>query len=60
LGYKKNIQGKGNLKHIVITPEIASMLTNNDPHAQVCNEVLGRNIGIRRAQVIILYQQILM
>ena len=25
------------------------MLTNNDPHAQVCNEVLGRNIGIRRA-----------
>ena len=46
---EKNIQGKGNLKHIVVTPEIASMLTNNDPHAQVCNEVLGRNIGIRRA-----------
>jgi hypothetical protein len=46
---KDNIQGKGNLKHIVITPEVASMLTNNDPHAQVCNEVLGRNIGIRRA-----------
>jgi hypothetical protein len=46
---KDNIQNKGNLKHIVITPEIASLLTNNDPHAQVCNEVLGRNIGIRRA-----------
>ena len=44
-----NINFRGNLKHIVITPEIASMLTNNDPHAQVCNEVLGRNIGIRRA-----------
>jgi len=46
---KDNIQNKGNLKHIVITPEIASILTNNDPHAQICNEVLGRNIGIRRA-----------
>ena len=43
------IDFRGNLKHIVITPEVASMLTNNDPHAQVCNEVLGRNIGIRRA-----------
>ena len=40
---------KGNLKHIVITPEIASMLTNNDPQAQVCCETLARNIGIRRA-----------
>ena len=36
---------KGNLKHIVITPEVAKILTNNDPHAQVCCEVLGRNIG---------------
>ena len=27
------IDFKGNLKHIVITPEIASMLTNNDPNA---------------------------
>tara|TARA_B100002019_G_C21185605_1_gene556040 strand:- start:79 stop:948 length:870 start_codon:yes stop_codon:yes gene_type:complete len=40
---------KGNLKHIVITPEVASMFTNNDPHAQVCCETLARNIGIRRA-----------
>ena len=43
------IDFKGNLKHIVITPEIASTLTNNDPHAQVCCETLARNIGIRRA-----------
>jgi len=40
---------KGNLKHIVIPPDVASMLTNNDPHAQVCCETLARNIGIRRA-----------
>ncbi len=46
---KDNIQFKGNFKHIVITPEIASVLTNNDPHAQKCCEVLGRNIGLRRA-----------
>jgi hypothetical protein len=45
----KNIKFRGNLKHIVITPEVASMLTNEDPHAQVCCETLGRNIGIRRA-----------
>jgi hypothetical protein len=46
---KDNIQFKGNFKHIVITPEIASLLTNHDPHAQKCCEVLGRNIGLRRA-----------
>lgn len=46
---KDNIQFKGNFKHIVITPEIASILTNNDPNAQKCCEVLGRNIGLRRA-----------
>lgn len=40
---------KGNLKHIVIPPDVASMLTNNDPYAQVCCETLARNIGIRRA-----------
>ena len=45
----KNIKFRGNLKHIVITPEVASMLTNEDSHAQVCCETLGRNIGIRRA-----------
>ena len=46
---KDNLQLKGNLKHIVITPEVASILTNNDPQAQKCCEVLARNIGIRRA-----------
>lgn len=45
-----NIKFKGNFKHIVITPEIAALLTNQDPHAQKCCEVLARNIGIRRAQ----------
>lgn len=46
---ENNLQFKGNLKHIVITPEIASMFTSYDPHAQKCCEVLARNIGIRRA-----------
>lgn len=40
---------KGNLKHIVIPPDVASTLTNEDPQAQVCCETLGRNLGIRRA-----------
>jgi hypothetical protein len=47
---KNNLQLKGNLKHFVITPEIASYLTNHDPYAQKCCEVLARNIGIRRAK----------
>jgi hypothetical protein len=46
---KDNLQFKGNLKHIVISPKIASILTNNDPNAQKCCEVLARNIGIKRA-----------
>lgn len=46
---KSNLEFKGNLKHIVITPEIANILTNNDPDAQKCCETLGRNLGIRRA-----------
>ena len=44
-----NLKLKGNLNHIVITPEIASQLTNYDPNAQKCCEVLARNIGLRRA-----------
>jgi len=47
---KDNLKFKGNLKHIVITPEIASILTNNDPHAQICCETLARNLGLRRAE----------
>ena len=46
---RNNITFKGNLRHIVITPEIASILTNHDPNAQKCCEVLARNIGLRRA-----------
>ena len=47
---KDNLQLKGNLKHFVITPEIASLMTNNDPDVQKCCETLARNIGIRRAE----------
>jgi hypothetical protein len=47
---KDNLYLKGNLKHFVIPPEAAHHLTNMDPHAQVCCETLGRNIGIRRAK----------
>jgi hypothetical protein len=44
-----NLQLKGNLKHFVIPPSAASQLTRFDQHAQLCCEVLARNIGIRRA-----------
>jgi len=46
---KDNIDFKGNLKHIVISPDVAKILTNNDPDAQKCCEVLARNIGLRRS-----------
>jgi hypothetical protein len=46
---KDNLQLKGNLKHIAIEPSVASILTNYDPHAQKCCEVLARNIAIKRA-----------
>lgn len=46
---KNNINFKGNFKHMVITPEVASHLTKYDPDAQKCCEVLARNIGLRRA-----------
>jgi hypothetical protein len=46
---KNNLQLKGNLKHFVIPPEAASQLTGYDSQAQLCCEVLARNIGIRRA-----------
>lgn len=45
---KDNIDFKGNLKHIVISPGNASILTNYDREAQKCCEVLSRNIGLRR------------
>lgn len=46
---KDDLNLKGNLKHFIITPELASILTNFDSNAQVCCETLARNIGIRRA-----------
>lgn len=46
---KDNLNFKGNLKHFIIAPELASILTNFDANAQVCCETLARNIGIRRA-----------
>jgi len=45
---KSNIDFKGNLKHIIIAPEVASILTDHNPEAQKCCEVLARNIGLRR------------
>jgi hypothetical protein len=45
---KDNINFKGNFHHIVISPEIASILTNHNPNAQKCCEVLARNIGLKR------------
>jgi hypothetical protein len=46
---KKDLQGKGNLKHYIVDRELAALLTNFDKNAQVCCETLARNIGIRRA-----------
>lgn len=46
---KDNINFKGNFKHFVISPEIASILTKYDFNAQKCCEVLARNIGLKRA-----------
>ena len=46
---KDNLQLKGNLKHFVIPPSAAAQLTEYDSQAQLCCEVLARNIGIRRA-----------
>jgi hypothetical protein len=38
----------GRLKHIIIPPDAAKVLTNNDPNAQVCTQVLSTNIMLRR------------
>jgi FkbM family methyltransferase len=42
------INHTGRLKHIIIPPEYAKLMTMNDDKAQVCNTVLAFNIGIRR------------
>ena len=38
----------GRLKHIVVPPEYALMMSNNDDKAQICNSVLSFNLGLRR------------
>ncbi len=38
----------GRLRHIQITQAMARTLVNNHPDAQLCVEVLARNIGLRR------------
>jgi len=45
---KHELPKTGKLKHIVIQPHIANILTQGDPRAQQCNEAISRNIGIRR------------
>jgi hypothetical protein len=46
---KDELNFKGNLKHFVITPEIAHILSGGNPNIQKPCEVLARNIGIRRS-----------
>lgn len=43
-----NLIKTNNLKMIVVSPEEHKLFTKNDPLAQNCVEVLGRNIGLRR------------
>lgn len=38
----------GKLKHMVIPPEAAKMLTNYDPNAQACTQVISTNLMLRR------------
>ena len=38
----------GKLKHMVIPPNVAKMLTNYDPKAQVCTQVISSNLMLRR------------
>ena len=38
----------GRLKHMVIPPNAATQLTNYDPKAQACTQVLSSNIMLRR------------
>ena len=38
----------GRLKHIVIPPDAAKVLTNNDPNAQACTQVISTNLMLRR------------
>ena len=38
----------GRLKHMVIPPDAAKALTNNDPNAQACTQVISSNLMLRR------------
>jgi len=38
----------GKLKHMVIPPDAAKMLTNHDPNAQACTQVISTNLMLRR------------
>jgi len=38
----------GRLKHMVIPSDIAKELTNHDPNAQVCTQVISSNLMLRR------------
>jgi len=38
----------GKLKHIVISPNIAKILTNNNPNVQACTQVISTNLMLRR------------
>ena len=46
-----DIPKEGRLRHIIIPPYVHNLTTNiiAGPYAQVCNEVIAKNIGIRRA-----------
>jgi hypothetical protein len=37
----------GRLKHIIIPPDAAKVLTNNDPNAQACTQVTATNLMLR-------------
>lgn len=45
---KDKLPKTNRLKHFVIVPEIAHILSGEDPNAQACSTVYSFNIGIRR------------
>lgn len=45
---RNDLPQMGRLHVIVVSPDMAKLLTHNNPDVQNCVEVLARNIGIRR------------
>lgn len=45
---RNDLPQTGKLHVIVVSPDMAKLLTHNNPDVQNCVEVLARNIGIRR------------